>query len=97
MLVGMVHPDSKLNITGETLIRKCLHLTGVHNYSPRHLEKAVTFLSKVFIANTNPVLAKAFRDVVATPIFSLNNFNEAMRSAALRNSLRIGVSPFNNS
>ena len=29
--VGMVHPDSKLDITGEQIIRKCLHIRGVHN------------------------------------------------------------------
>ena len=28
VLVGLVHPNSKLNLTGETIIRKCLTITG---------------------------------------------------------------------
>lgn len=43
-LVGMVHPDSRLDVTGEAIIRKCLTLQGHHNYAPRHLGMAVEFL-----------------------------------------------------
>lgn len=43
-LVGMVHPDSLLKLTGEVLIRKCLTLQGTHNYSPIDLADAVAFL-----------------------------------------------------
>ena len=42
--VGMVHPDSRLELTGEMVIRKCLTIQGTHNYSPRHLAGAVKFL-----------------------------------------------------
>lgn len=44
-IAGLVHPDSALQLTGETLIRKCLTLRGTHNYQPRHLEAAIAFLS----------------------------------------------------
>jgi len=43
-LVGMVHPDSNLHLTGESIIRKCLTLQGIHNYAPRHLREAVRYL-----------------------------------------------------
>lgn len=43
-LVGMVHPDSQLNLTGESIIRKCLTIQGTHNYAPRHLGAAVHYL-----------------------------------------------------
>lgn len=44
---GMVHPDSQLSsLTGETIIRKCLTIRGVHNYTPWNLEEAVQFLSE---------------------------------------------------
>src|SRR5580704_1964433 len=43
-LVGLVHPDSRLELTGETIIRKGLTLQGTHNYAPRHLGAAVEFL-----------------------------------------------------
>ena len=45
-LVGMVHPDSHLDLTGEAIIRKCLTLRGTHNYAPRHLRMAVAFLTQ---------------------------------------------------
>lgn len=45
-LVGMVHPDSDLGLTGETLIRKCLLVQGTHNYAPRHLAEAVSLLER---------------------------------------------------
>ena len=28
VLVGMVHPDSKLDVTGEQIIRKCITIKG---------------------------------------------------------------------
>lgn len=44
---GMVHPDSQLSsLTGETIIRKCLTIRGVHNYTPWNLEEAVHFLDE---------------------------------------------------
>jgi threonine dehydrogenase-like Zn-dependent dehydrogenase len=43
-LVGMVHPESALNLTGEAIIRGCVTLRGIHNYGPRHLDRAVAFL-----------------------------------------------------
>jgi len=44
---GMVHPDSQLSsLTGETIIRKCLTIRGVHNYTPWNLEEAVKFLNE---------------------------------------------------
>jgi len=41
-----VTPDSILPITGEQIIRKCLRMRGVHNYSPKHLEMAIEFLQQ---------------------------------------------------
>jgi putative phosphonate catabolism associated alcohol dehydrogenase len=43
-LVGLVHPDSRLDLTGEIIIRKCLTIQGTHNYAPRHLGAAIEFL-----------------------------------------------------
>lgn len=43
--VGMVHPDTRLDLTGEQVIRKCLTIRGTHNYAPRHLAAAVEFLA----------------------------------------------------
>jgi threonine dehydrogenase-like Zn-dependent dehydrogenase len=43
-IVGLVHPDSRLELTGEIIIRKCLTIQGTHNYAPRHLAVAIEFL-----------------------------------------------------
>ena len=44
--VGMVHPATTLELTGESVVRRCLTLRGFHNYAPLHLERAVTFLEE---------------------------------------------------
>lgn len=33
VLTGMVHPDSKLDVTAETIIRKCLVIHGKNDYT----------------------------------------------------------------
>jgi len=43
---GMVHPKSRLSLTGEAVIRKCLTIRGSHNYGPRHLEAGLRFLER---------------------------------------------------
>eukprot|EP01126_Amoeba_proteus_P041206 TRINITY_DN4422_c0_g1_i11.p1 TRINITY_DN4422_c0_g1~~TRINITY_DN4422_c0_g1_i11.p1 ORF type:complete len:208 (+),score=51.83 TRINITY_DN4422_c0_g1_i11:545-1168(+) len=43
--VGLVHPNSKLEITAEQIIRKCLTIIGIHNYSPKNLSDAVRFMN----------------------------------------------------
>ena len=43
--IGMVHPQSALDLTGESVIRKCLTIRGIHNYAPRHLRMGVEFLT----------------------------------------------------
>ncbi|MFN0067014.1 MAG: zinc-binding dehydrogenase [Limisphaerales bacterium] len=44
-VAGLVHPAGNLDLSGETLVRKCLTIRGTHNYAPRHLEAAVQFLA----------------------------------------------------
>ncbi len=43
---GMVHPETKLDLTGEAVLRKCLTLRGVHNYAPHHLADSLDFLAQ---------------------------------------------------
>ncbi|XP_077994900.1 L-threonine 3-dehydrogenase-like [Glandiceps talaboti] len=46
IFVGMVHPQSQLDITGNQIIRKYITIKGVHNYAPWHLEESVKFISE---------------------------------------------------
>ena len=40
VLVGMVHPLSKLDITGEQIIRKCMTIAGTFSHSVLLQDKA---------------------------------------------------------
>ena len=41
VLVGCVTPDSQLGLTGESIVRACATIVGVHNYHQEHLYTAV--------------------------------------------------------
>lgn len=83
--VGMVHPDTRLDLTGETVVRKCLTLRGTHNYAPRHLQAAVDFLAAH--AAEHP-----WADLVADPL-PLARLGEAMQLARSGRWARVGVAP----
>ena len=86
VLAGMVHPDSDLGgVTGEQIIRKCLTLRGVHNYSPHHLEEGIAFLERT--ADRFP-----YADLVSPPV-PLSRFEEALELSARRRWLRVAVTP----
>ena len=84
-IAGLVHPDSALQLTGETLIRKCLTLRGIHNYAPRHLDAAIAFLSKH--QGDYP-----WESLVSPPI-PLSQLDEAFRLAASGKWQRVSVIP----
>jgi len=85
LLAGLVHPDSHLGITAEQLIRKCLTLKGIHNYAPRHLEEAVSFLARNH--QQFPF------DQIVSPAFPLENLSDAMTAAQSKHWLRVSVKP----
>ncbi|XP_039274227.2 L-threonine 3-dehydrogenase-like [Styela clava] len=71
VLVGLVHPNSNLSITGEQIIRKCITIRGVHNYAPRHLDRALEFLSRT--AESYP-----YEELVSPNPFSLEEIEKAI-------------------
>lgn len=85
VFVGMVHPDSQLPLTGEQIIRKCLTIRGVHNYTPRHLDEAVAFL--VGLGND-----ERLTDLVSPPR-PLSDLAEAFEEARSQQWLRVCVTP----
>ncbi|HEV7925678.1 MAG TPA: zinc-binding dehydrogenase [Verrucomicrobiae bacterium] len=84
-LVGLVHPDSRLELTGEKIIRKCLTLQGTHNYAPRHLGEAVEFLK-----NRGRSLPW---DRLVSPPLPLESIEEAMSIARSGQWPRVAVRP----
>lgn len=85
IFVGMVHPHSRLDITGEQIIRKCLTIKGVHNYAPRHLEQAVDFLERTY--------EKYPYEQVIGPTFELSDLSSAMAMAKEKVYSRVLVQP----
>jgi putative phosphonate catabolism associated alcohol dehydrogenase len=83
--VGMVHPDSRLDLTGETIVRKCLTLRGTHNYAPRHLHTAIDFLA---------AQASAYPwESLLSPPFALADLEPAFALARSGRWPRVAVSP----
>ncbi len=82
----MVHPHSKLEVTGEQLIRKCLTFKGVHNYEPLHLEKSVEFLKRTI--NLYP-----YNELVASKIYGLDELNKALIKAKEKVYPRVCIIP----
>lgn len=82
LLVGMVHPDSALHLTGEAVIRGCVSLRGFHNYAPRHLDRAAAFLRQ------SPL---PWASLVSPPL-PLDRLGEGFALAASRRWPRVAIS-----
>jgi len=82
---GMVHPETRLALTGEEVVRKCLRIRGVHNYAPPDLEAALRFLAEAH-------LQFPFHKLVSPP-FPLERLDEAIAVAQRREWLRVAVRP----
>lgn len=83
--VGMVHPYSQLELTGEQVIRKHLTLFGIHNYGPKHLDEAITFLSRTHTRNP-------YGELVSPPL-ALTSLVEAIELAKSGEWHRVSVMP----
>ena len=81
LMVGMVHPDSALAITGEAIIRGCVTMRGFHNYAPRHLDRAIAFLG----ASTMP-----WETLVSPPV-PLGRLDDGFALAAGKKWARVAV------
>mmetsp|Transcript_354 Transcript_354/g.782 ORF Transcript_354/g.782 Transcript_354/m.782 type:complete len:419 (-) Transcript_354:151-1407(-) len=82
---GMVHPDSQLStLTGETIIRKCLTIRGVHNYTPWNLSEAVDFLKEH--QHDLP-----FDSVLSPQSYSLSQIDDAFAEAFTGDNCRVVV------
>ena len=83
--VGMVHPTTPLELSGQIVLRHCLTLRGFHNYAPCHLQSAIKFLSE---HGSNFPWAK-----MVSPAFPLAEINAAFAEARKRKWLRVSVQP----
>lgn len=83
--IGMVHPHSQLDLTGEQVIRKHLTLFGIHNYTPKHLDEAIAFLQRTY-------QRYPYGDLVSPPS-ALSNLTVAIDLAQQGRWHRVAISP----
>ena len=84
-LAGVVNPGAMVTIDANQILRRCLTLSGVHNYHPRHLLQALDFV----VANRERF---PFRDLVDGK-YPLERIQDAFRDAAERRVLRAAIVP----
>lgn len=84
VLAGSVTPGPPLAVDPEMVVRRWLTITGVHNYEPRHLHKAVRFLDRTL--ERHP-----WHRLVTDPV-PLADLSEALRPPPTR-TLRTAVAP----
>ncbi len=82
---GMVHPASRVDLTGEQVIRKCLTIRGTHNYAPRHLHAAMSFLQRHG--------RRLALDAVVSEPFGLRDLASAIALARAGTHARVSVRP----
>ena len=82
---GMVHPETKLDVTGEAVLRKCLTLRGVHNYRPEHLAAGLDFLAQ---NHTRLPFEK-----LTSPALPLDRLNEGFDLTRSRQWQRVAIQP----
>jgi threonine dehydrogenase-like Zn-dependent dehydrogenase len=82
---GMVHPETKLDLTGEAVLRKCLSVRGVHNYGPHHLAVGLDFLGEIY---TRLPLEK----LISQPL-PLEQLDEGVELARSRQWQRVAIQP----
>ncbi|MES2707055.1 MAG: zinc-binding dehydrogenase [Verrucomicrobiota bacterium] len=82
---GMVHPETRLDLTGESVLRKCLTLRGVHNYAPHHLAAGLEFLAR---NHTRLPFEK-----LTSPPLALEQLNEGIELTRGRQWQRVAIQP----
>ncbi|WP_254511331.1 zinc-binding dehydrogenase [Anatilimnocola floriformis] len=83
VLVGAVFPGPPLSLVPEQIIRRQLTISGVHNYAPRHLAVAMSFLEHNQEKFPFASLVAAWRPLAETA--------EAFQVARESQAVRIGV------
>ena len=87
ILLGAIYPDSNLTIDSSDIITKCLNISGMHNYDPVYLQKAIELVQKS--KHKYP-----FRKIV-DPVFDFTKqgLEDAFNSLNSKKSLRPAIRP----
>jgi alcohol dehydrogenase len=85
VLVGSVFPAEEVSLSLEQIVRRHLTICGIHNYAPRHLLRAVEFL-------TAQHRAYPFGELVGK-WYPLTAIQEAFAGGGMGQFVRVGVDP----
>jgi putative phosphonate catabolism associated alcohol dehydrogenase len=83
ILAGAVFPSRPIQLPAEQIVRKCLRIEGVHNYSPNDLAAALDFLAATTYNFENLIEGH----------YSLNEINEAFAFAQSHKPPRVAIYP----
>jgi len=82
VLIGAVFPSPDTRINMERIVRRMITIRGIHNYAPRHLEAAVSFLAEH--GRHVPL------EEMVSEWFDLADYENALKAASLPGATRIG-------
>jgi alcohol dehydrogenase len=85
ILVGSVFQSPPLALDTESVVRRMLTISGLHNYQPIDLAHALDFLAQL----PNNALSRS----LAGPTFSLHDIDQAVAAADSAAHLRVVVTP----
>ncbi|MFF2275966.1 alcohol dehydrogenase catalytic domain-containing protein [Agromyces sp. NPDC058126] len=85
VLVGSVSPGTEVRLDPETVVRRLVTVTGVHNYTPDQLARAVAFLERSW--RSTPL------DELVGATHALDELDLALAEAATGEHVRVGVAP----
>ncbi len=85
ILVGSVFQSPPLALDTESVVRRMLTISGLHNYQPIDLAQALDFLAQL----PNNALSRS----LAGPTFSLHDIDQAVAAADSAAHLRVVVTP----
>jgi threonine dehydrogenase-like Zn-dependent dehydrogenase len=83
VLIGSVFPTRPVPMLLEQIVRRCLTIRGLHNYAPRHLEAALSFLA----ATEYPF------DSLVSKWHPLTDLDRLVAADSPPGKLRIGIRP----
>jgi alcohol dehydrogenase len=86
VMAGATFPGRPVQLSGEQLVRRMIHIVGVYNYSPEDLETALAFLARA--ADRYPFEALVGRS------FPLSEVNAAIDFAETARPPRVALLPF---
>ena len=83
VLVGSVFPNESISLSPEMIVRRCLRISGVHNYLAEDLNSAIDFLQRSH--------SKYPFEALVSVTYPLADIEQAVRHAAAGDAVRVAI------